>query len=47
MMHCGFDHEEYHYNWGLTKALYNVIRADLGKRFCNFRIRPIVLFTLI
>ena len=23
-----------------TKALNNVIRADLGKRFCNLRIRP-------
>ena len=32
--------------WGVTKALYNVIRADLGKRLCNLRIRPIVLFVL-
>ena len=31
---------------GLTKASYNVIRAVLGKRFCNLRIRPIVLFIL-
>ena len=32
--------------WVRTKALYNVIRADLGKRFCNLRIRPIVLLIL-
>ena len=32
--------------WIRTKALYNVIIAVLGKRFCNLRIRPIVLFIL-
>ena len=31
---------------GRTKSLYNVIRAVLGKRFCNLRIRPIVSFIL-
>ena len=31
---------------GTNKSFYNVIRAVLGKRFCNLRIRPIVLFIL-
>ena len=32
--------------WERTKALYNVIKANLGKRFCNIRVSPIVSFIL-
>ena len=31
---------------GTTKSFINVIKAGLGKRFCNLRIRPIILFIL-
>ena len=30
--------------WGLTKALHIVISANLGRRFCNFRRSPKVMF---
>ena len=46
MIHCGLDHKEYRHNQGgdEKKTLYNVIKAVLGKRFYNLRIRPIVFF---
>ena len=45
-MHCTLDNKEYCHNKPYTKALYNVIRADLGMGFCNLQTRPIVLFIL-